>query len=169
MDIANKKWHALFLELVADAAAKGYDGIYYDTWDMYGDPNTDVGPKKRKKLMASNIEIVRLVKEKFPNLEMMLNRGWELLAKSTPYSNLLLVESVWHSHDGPVDDDSREDVLKRIQKAQSLRYAVNVLDYIPDGDVQLAESICTQATEVGCGCTVLQSSLTSPVVLAVAP
>lgn len=167
MDVANPEWHDLFMELVGDAASKGYSGVYWDTWDGYGD--SGVGPKKKEKLMAANVEILRRVRSEHPDLDLMLNRGWEVMKPCADYADRLLVESVWSSHDGPVSDGATNGLIKKIQRAQSLGYAVNILDYVPSGDAEFAEDICSKAKGIGCGCTVMRGSLTSPEVLAVAP
>lgn len=168
MDVANPDWHALFLELVSDAANKGYDGIYHDTFDAYGEAGVGGGkPKKLAKLMEANREILRLEKEKFPELDLMINRGWEVMERCAEHSNKMLVESVWSSHDGEIKPRAVEKMITRIRSAQGCGYAINILDYIPSGDSDLAIEICDKAAHIDCGCTVVRGSLTSPEVLAV--
>lgn len=168
MDVSNPDWQALFLELVADAAGKGYAGIYFDTWDAWGDVK-NLGPKKKEKLMAANVEILRMIRAEHLKLDLMLNRGWEVMRPCSDYASRLLVESVWSSHDGLVGSGETAGMIKRIQRAQGLGYEVNILDYMPSGDVVLAKDICRKASAIDCGCTVLRGSLTSPEVLAVSP
>jgi hypothetical protein len=167
MDVANPDWQELFAELVADAVGKGYAGIYFDTWDGYGDVQR-ISDQKKAELMAANVAIVQRIRNEYPNLILMLNRGWKVMAPCAPFANRLLVESVWHSQDGPIDDAETADLTAKIARAKALKFEVNVLDYIPSGDVALAESICAKAKAIGCGCTVLRGALTHPEVLAVA-
>lgn len=170
MDVANPDWQELFMELVADAVRKGYDGIYFDTWDGYGDiPGISGKPKKLAKLLEANREILLNCRVTYPELDLMLNRGWEVMKRCAEHSNKMLVESVWSSHDGDVKPKASDQLVAKIRAAQSCGYRVNILDYVGSGDLEDAQAICAKAAAINCGCTVMRGSLTSPEVLAVSP
>jgi hypothetical protein len=167
MDVANPDWHALFMELIDDAIGKGYAGIYWDTTDGF----TEIPGLTREAELdfcQATEEMVASVRQKYTGAYQMVNRSWDMLPGMKDSIDHVLVESVWHSPNGAVDSQETEETIGLIEIAQDCA-PVTILDYLPNGSLKQAKNIFRSAKSLGCGCTVVQGSLTDTVVLSPIP
>ncbi|NDV26818.1 endo alpha-1,4 polygalactosaminidase [Desulfovibrio sp. JC010] len=144
VDVRRPEWSSLLLtRIIPDALAAGYDGLFFDTLDSPIDMQRR-DPDKYKGTERSCVELVRAIREKYPKLLLCQNRGFEIVRRTAPYLNYLLIEGLSSSMD--LATSTRTDVSKAdrdflIAKAEIARKAnpklvVLTLDYVPADDKQ---------------------------------
>ena len=76
------------LDFVAKIKGKGFDGLFLDTVDTYAKwgPYANLG--------SEMVAILKLIKEKHPDLHLMQNAGLSLVPSASKYINSLAIESI---------------------------------------------------------------------------
>ncbi|MFW5499365.1 MULTISPECIES: endo alpha-1,4 polygalactosaminidase [unclassified Maridesulfovibrio] len=142
VDVRRPEWsELLFARIIPDALSAGYDGLFFDTLDspidmQRRDPDIFKGTER------SCVALVRAIREKFPKMLLCQNRGFEIVRRTAPYINYLLIEGLSSSMD--LATSTRKDVPEAdrsflIAKANSALKAnpelvVLTLDYVPAGE-----------------------------------
>ncbi|WP_319778974.1 endo alpha-1,4 polygalactosaminidase [Maridesulfovibrio sp.] len=142
VDVRRPQWQELlFTRIIPDALAAGYDGLFFDTLDspidmQRRDPDTYKGTER------ACVDLVRSIRKRFPKLLLCQNRGFEIISRTAPYLNYLLIEGLSSSMD--IATSTRSDVPQAardflIAKAKAAlkanpKLVVLTLDYVPAGD-----------------------------------
>jgi polysaccharide biosynthesis protein PelA len=99
VDVRQESWRKRVVdELVPTILAAGFNGVFLDTLDdeaaLEGqDPQSYRGMKTQ----AENL--VRSLRESFPRMRIMVNRGYDLFPGIAPFVDILLGESVYTTYD----------------------------------------------------------------------
>ncbi|NDV22099.1 endo alpha-1,4 polygalactosaminidase [Desulfovibrio sp. JC022] len=147
VDVRRPQWSELLLtRIIPDALSAGYDGLFFDTLDSPIDMQRR-DPDRYKGTERSCVDLVRAIRKKYPKLLLCQNRGFEIVRRTAPYINYLLIEGLSSSMD--LATSIRTDVSKTdrdflIAKAEDARKAnpklvVLTLDYVPGEDKQEIE------------------------------
>lgn len=88
IDLKAKKANELIIEMVDEIFANGYDGLFLDNIDNF----TIYGPQKEQKEKV--VELIKMIKEKYPKKKFIQNAGLELAEETTRYIDIIAVESV---------------------------------------------------------------------------
>ncbi len=153
MDVTSQAWHDFVLEEAATALAKGYDGWFLDTADAASRTAvfTDTA-KSRQAVMAMVQELHR----RWPDRQIIINRGFELLHGLASAINGVLVESVFQSFDPAtrhfraVSPPDSQWLIARIREAQALKLPVYAVDYVAPADRTLAEETLRRLQALKC-------------------
>jgi polysaccharide biosynthesis protein PelA len=98
IDIRKEGWIRYVLDkLIPEIITQGFQGIFIDTLDnpIYleqQDPETFAGMKK------AAAQLVHLIRIYFPNVQIMLNRAYELLPEVGNSINIILAESLYTTY-----------------------------------------------------------------------
>lgn len=144
VDVRRPEWSdLLFTRIIPDALSAGYDGLFFDTLDspidmQRRDPDTYKGTER------ACVDLVGSIREKYPKLLLCQNRGFEIVRRTAPFLNYLLIEGLSSSMD--LATSTRSDVSETdrnflIAKARTALKAnselvVLTLDYVPVDDRQ---------------------------------
>jgi uncharacterized protein (TIGR01370 family) len=152
-DLRSSKWQKLVIEqLVPDILLKGFDGIFIDTLDSPLDLERR-DPAKFSGMTQSTIRLIRKLRENFPGMIIMVNRGYEVLQDIAPYIDLHLGESVYADYNfakksyGRVKDSDYRRQVEWLQaaKQKNPNLQVMTLDYAsPEDQRSLREIYRTQ-------------------------
>lgn len=107
IDIRKSEWRKYFInKLVPDVLKKGFDGIMLDTIDsaIYLE---EENPKKYKGMKAAALQFMIELRQTYPHIKLMLNRGFEIAEQAAPYLDYILAESIRVEH----DFDNNTDML----------------------------------------------------------
>lgn len=143
VDIRRSEWKKmLFEQIIPDALRRGYDGLFFDTLDspidmQRRDPDTYKGTER------SCIELIKDIRHHYPRLLLFQNRGFEIIQRTAPYIDYLLIEGLSSSMDiatgirSDVSDKDREFLITKAQSAlkNNRNLVVLSLDYVPPDDV----------------------------------
>ena len=152
-DLRNPRWQQFVIdELAAQIAELGYDGFFLDTVDSFSLlPNAE---SQRQSLIA----LINELHERFPEKQIIINRGFDVLADTHAALDAVLIESVFRSY----DFESREYVAvdaattalleKQIVSIREMELPVFVVDYLPtdDNSTNLADVTFRRLRDLGC-------------------
>ncbi len=144
VDVRSPKWRELlFTRIIPDALSAGYDGLFFDTLDSPIDMQRR-DPDKYKGTERSCVDLVRTIKENFPKLLLCQNRGFEIVRRTAPYLDYLLIEGLSSSMDittltrTDVSKNDRDFLIAKVESALKANPKLQILtlDYVPADDEQ---------------------------------
>lgn len=94
VDITAATWRQILHAQVEDALARGFDGIMLDTVDSGLHLADMQSPEKGEKAKDTAVALINELKQKHPNMKIMMNRGFDILARVAPAIDYALGESL---------------------------------------------------------------------------
>ena len=90
-DLRHPAWKRLLLErIVPEVLAKGYDGLFLDTLD-----NAEAMERAGDQgMVMAALGLIKAVRQRFPDITLMMNRGYALLPAAAPYVDIILGEAM---------------------------------------------------------------------------
>lgn len=153
MDPANAAWRRFFVEeVLLPLWQAGYRGFFFDTLDSYRLAVT----KERYPLMEKGIvTLIRAVRERFPGVRLILNRGFEVIDQVKGDIHAVAAESLFKGYNPAKDcyaDVKREDrkwLAAKLHHVRDLGIPVMVIDYLPPGSRPLARETAAKIRDLG--------------------
>lgn len=133
VDLRDPRWTQMLLErLIPAVLREGFDGIFLDTLDNAGylereDPVAYAG------MVEAGRRLVRAIRRHYPDLPIILNRGYDLLPEVAGEIDYLLGESVRTDYDfetkeyGWVPEELYQEQLRILRSAQRTNPGLTVL------------------------------------------
>jgi hypothetical protein len=155
IDQANPAWPAFFADrVVAPLWNAGYRTFFFDTLDSY--QLFAKTPEARAQQEAGMVALVNLVKQRYPQAQLMFNRGFEILPSIHNQVTWVAAESLLQGYNAgknqyaPVPPADREWLLGQLNRIRNeYHLPVIVIDYAPVGDRALARSTARSITAMG--------------------
>ncbi len=157
VEMRDPRWEKFILsELIPTILARGFTGVFLDTLDdaayLEG-----LDPIRFKGMKNSGINLVSAIRSQYPNLPVMVNRGYDILPSIAPFIDMVLGESVHSTFDSlaqayvrvsPSDIDWQ---INRLREAARINSKLNLfsLDYWSARDLEGIENLYTQARSNG--------------------
>jgi polysaccharide biosynthesis protein PelA len=123
VDLRRERWQRRVVEqLVPAVLAAGFTGVFLDTLD-------DPAALERQDLQtyrgmtAAAVNLVRRLRESFPKIRIMVNRGYELFPAIAPFVDILLGESVYTTYDAEHKGYIRVSAAQYEQQVHLLKQA----------------------------------------------
>ncbi len=144
LDVSNIEYQNFLINHVIKSLIEdGYKNFFFDTIDSYNilSPNNEM--KNRYELGI--VTFLKKLKIKYPNIKIILNRGFEIIDKVHPYVNGVLFESLFCGLDNKtlaykdISSQDREWLLEQVKKIQSYNLFVIALDYLPKEEIEKAQ------------------------------
>ena len=99
VDVRDSRWSSLVIEtLVPMILKRGFHGIFLDTLDNPIHLES-MEPQKNKGMTAAAARLVRAIRQRFPNIPIMMNRAYQLLPEVERDIDIELGESVYADYD----------------------------------------------------------------------
>lgn len=99
VDARDPRWAKYLIEvLVPDILHKGFDGIMIDTIDSIVYLET-LDQKQYSGMAQAAANLIRAVRQHYPEMPIMVNRGIEILQETEQYVDMLMAESIYVEHD----------------------------------------------------------------------
>lgn len=99
IDIRQPEWEDIFINrFVAEAVAKGFNGVMLDTVDSSLHLETQ-NPEKFKGMTTAALRLIRAIKAKHPQMKVMLNRGFAIWPAAAPSIDMVLIEDIFTAYD----------------------------------------------------------------------
>lgn len=124
----------ILMQIIDQTLAKGYDGLFIDNIDNF----TIHGVQKDQKNEV--IQLLKSIKEKYPQKEFIQNAGLELINETSIYVNAVLIESVASNYsfkDKKYKLREAKEFVKYFEKIKK----INETNKIPFILVEYADSI----------------------------
>ena len=148
IDIRGKYWPKKVLEeIIPGILSKSFDGLFLDTLDNLGELER-ANPVKYKGMVQAGVNLVKAIRKHYPDIKIMMNRGYELLPYLTDIIDMELGESVYADYNFKdkkyqlVDNNLYQTQVNILQKAQKQNpdLAIYTLDYWhPEDKEEIAE------------------------------
>jgi uncharacterized protein (TIGR01370 family) len=155
IDQAAPGWPAFFLDkVIAPLWAAGYRGFFLDTLDAY--QRFAVGAEARARQEAGLVELVRGIKRRYPEAQLIANRGFEILDRTADQLSAVAAESLYQGFDAakqvfrPVPAADRDWLLAQLGKVRdTYRLPVIAIDYLPLAQRDLARETARRIEALG--------------------
>ncbi|MDF1797163.1 MAG: endo alpha-1,4 polygalactosaminidase [Coxiellaceae bacterium] len=154
LDQTNPAWRDYALnDIIAPLVKQGYSGLFFDTMDSYH--LFAKTPEARAQQEAGMVTLIQSVKKKYPNIKIILNRGFELLPKVNKDIAGVAAESLYagwnHAKHRYVDvpAKSREWISQQMQAVKKYGLWPIVIDYVNPADGKKVQQVADKITADG--------------------
>lgn len=150
VDIRDPRWSEFILERIQFLKDRGFNGVFFDTVETI-ELLAQLLPGNREEIESSAIEILTKVRQRFPDMKLIVNRGFAILNEIVDVVDGVLVESFAHSYDYKsgtyqvVSESDREWLMGRLKPFINKGKDVYIVDFCrPD----MLEEITTASSLV---------------------
>lgn len=155
MNMADMDWRDYLLEQHFGLLwREGYRAFFLDTVDSYLIITKE--GQSRAEQETGLVALLSEVKRRFPGCKLLLNRGFEVLDRASPYADGMIAESLFHGFDpvtgkhAPTKEENRKWLLNQLARAQNeFKVPVTVLDYVEPGNWTEAEKTAREILKLG--------------------
>jgi len=154
LDLSNPDWREFLISRADDLVAQGYAGFFLDTMDSYQLVTTTESERQRQQ--QGLISFIASLKERHPQVQLIANRGFELLPSIATYLDVIAAESLygrWHATTGGYQDVPKDDhdwLLGQLRMART-EYGLEAMsiDYVDPSDRQRAREVSARIASHG--------------------
>jgi polysaccharide biosynthesis protein PelA len=155
MDQTSPAWRTFYLEkIVAPLWQRGFRGIFIDTLDSYQLAATT--PQAKAAQEAGMVETLRQLREHFPGIRIILNRGFEILPQVHTWVTAVAAESLFQGWNNaahaymPVSEPDRQWLLGQLNRIRNdYHLPVIVIDYTAPDKRQQARDLAQKIRTAG--------------------
>lgn len=154
-DLTADGWRGYLLDQrMATLWEQGYRGFFLDTLDSYRAVLSDNAAQAAQQ--EALLSLIREMTRRFPGIQLIFNRGFDLLPEVGYLAVGLVAESLYYTWDPAsqrykkVDATDRSWLLEQLQTAsRRYRLPVTVIDYLPPDQRELAHEDAKQIAALG--------------------
>lgn len=154
MDLTAAGWRELVLQRLDTLTSRGFNAFFLDTLDSY---HLLEGPEESVQAQSDALAaLIREIHRRWPEAELILNRGFEVLPEVHGAVTAVAAESMFSGWDNsgqrfvPVADEARDWLTAQLRTAQQeLGLPVVVIDYAPEDERGSAREIAGRIAELG--------------------
>ena len=154
MDLKNKDYREFLFKHMIEARIKlGFKNFFFDTLDSYHIASKTSKDRKENELALANF--INEVHKRYPNTNIVVNRGFEVIDKIHDSIKAVLFESYYKGIGGEklaykdVSDDDREWLDIQIKKIKSYNLDVICVDYLDENKFSNANNIAKKISKKG--------------------
>lgn len=155
IDQSNPDWPAFFTDTILTPLWNaGYRAFFFDTLDSY--QLFAKTPAERAAQEAGMVALVTAVKRRYPQAELLFNRGFEILERTHQHVAAVAAESLLQGYAPaqtqyrPVPKNDRDWLLAQFQRIRDVYHLpVIVIDYVPQGERALARTTARDIAAMG--------------------
>lgn len=153
LDLRDGRWADFLVNTVAKSAVdQGFGGFFLDTLDSI-ELNADAAETEAQR--SGLIQLITQLKNSYPALPIIVNRGFDTLPALEGIASGLMVESVFAAYDfegnfyRPTDASITADLLIKMDEAIALGFEVYALDYADPADPVAALAAAQRILDAG--------------------
>lgn len=154
LDQTNEAWQHYFLEkIIAPLWEKGYKGFFLDTLDSFKMVVRD--PKAQQAQLDAMQKTIQLIRKRYPEAIIILNRGFELLPQLHEDVDAVAAESVFAGWDQKnkryvsVSEIDRKELLAEFEKAKIWHLPFIAIDYVDPAHREEASQVAKKIHALG--------------------
>lgn len=144
LDIRNREYQDFLFEKILDPIiASGFRNLFFDTLDSYHLAIAHDYEKYEYEVALSML--IKRIHDKYPEIKLMLNRGFEIIESVAPYVDAVLFESYYFGLGSgttsyvSVSQADREWLNIHLDKIKSLGIDIIALDYLDENNMDRAD------------------------------
>lgn len=154
VDLTQEGWHDYLIDnYMASLWKEGYREFFLDTLDSYQRVVAD--PDGRLIQEKALVQLIMRINQHFPGVNLILNRGFEILPEVEQYAIALAAESLFQGWDQSkekyleVTETDRNWLLDKLNKARD-QYGLQiiVIDYVDSNQMELAQKTAEQISDL---------------------
>ncbi len=155
VDQSQPEWPRFFTEsVVAPLWDKGFRTFFLDTLDSY--QLIAKTPEQRVAQEAGLVAVVAALKQRYPDAQLIFNRGFEILDRTHGQVMAVAAESLFQAYDvskdayRPVPEADRVWLLGQLKRvSETFKLPVIAIDYVPAAQRELARATARQIEAAG--------------------
>jgi len=155
VDQSQPQWPEFFSQhVIAPLWVAGYRSFFLDTLDSY--QRIASTPAQRAAQEQGMVAVVRTLRQQFPSIRLMFNRGFEILPQVHQDVEWVVAESLFQGYDATrkayttVSEPDRSWLLGQLRRVQKeYRLKVAVIDYLPSSQRVQARDTARRIQELG--------------------
>lgn len=155
IDQSRPEWPRFFTDsVIAPLWNQGYRSFFLDTLDSYH--LFAKTPEQRAVQEAGMVAVLRAVKQRFPDIRLIFNRGFEILPHTHKLVDMVVAESLFQGFDAGkgkykvVPPQDREWLMGQLTRVKDdYRLPVLVIDYVPAAERELARKTAKRIMDLG--------------------
>ncbi len=154
VDAANPDWQKYILNDKVDKLwQQGYRGFFLDTLDSYELAVKDKAAAQRQ--IDGLITLIKAIKQKHPEVKLILNRGFELLPQIHNLVYAVAAESLFAGWDQRnqryvnVTESERTELLNQLNKVKQWGIPVIAIEYLPAAQKTEADNLIDKINQLG--------------------
>lgn len=157
INMLDRQWMQFLLdEIIPNALRQGFNGVLLDTIDRPIDLERRF-PKKYRGMTEAALKNIRTIRLNYPDMKIMVNRGYGLLEQMAPYIDMVLAESLFTSYDlakqsyQRLPEASYAAHLTELEKARKIntRLKIYTLEYWDSQDHAGIKDLYHQQRQIG--------------------
>ncbi|MDF1760419.1 MAG: endo alpha-1,4 polygalactosaminidase [Coxiellaceae bacterium] len=149
LDQSNPAWRQYALnKIIGPLVKQGYKGLFFDTMDSY--QLFAKTPQVRAQQEAGLVALIKSVKKHYPNIHIILNRGFEVLPKVHNDIDGVAVESLysgWNQSQRRYTNVVKKDrswIMAQMQVVKKYGLWPIVIDYVDPIDVKKTQEVANK-------------------------
>lgn len=153
VDLRNPAYRRFLVDSVITPIVKqGYDGLFLDTLDSY---RLVLEKGDWKGYEEAEVLFISKLKERFPGIMIIVNRGFEIMDSIHRHVDGVLAEGLFHGLDTEAMDYREMDgeetrwLTERLRKVKEYGLPVIVVDYVSPGNRGLQRDVARRISELG--------------------
>ncbi len=155
VDLTQKEWHDYLVNnYMTSLWEEGYRGFFFDTLDSYQKVVFD--PEERMLQEKALGQLIQRIHQHFPKVNLILNRGFEVLPEVGQYVIAVAAESLFQGWDQSkqkyfeVTESDRSWLLDKLNHARDqYKLQIIVIDYVDSNQSELAKKTAKQISDLG--------------------
>jgi uncharacterized protein (TIGR01370 family) len=155
IDLTQPGWHDYVLnKYLARLWEQGYRGFFLDGLETY--QRLAVEPGDRLNQERALADLIKGIHERFPGVELILNRGFEIVPQVGQYAVALAAESLFQRWDpldqqyGEVAEPDRQWLLNKLRQVRDqYELEIIIIDYVAPKQKELARATARKISGLG--------------------
>jgi polysaccharide biosynthesis protein PelA len=155
IDQSQADWPAFFRDqVIGPLWSQGYRTVFLDTLDSY--QLFSKTPQSRAVQEAGMVAVLKAVKQRYPELKLVFNRGFEILDRTHALAEAVVAESLFQGYDAgkaqykEVNEQDRAWLLGQLNRAKNeFNLSVIAIDYVPTAKRTLARETARKIAALG--------------------
>ena len=94
VDLTSDSWRRIVMREVADALNQGFHGVMLDTIDTPLQASAERSPEAARANHEAAVQLIHDIRAAYPDIKIMLNRGFPLLPEVSKQLDFILAESI---------------------------------------------------------------------------
>ena len=155
IDQSQPEWPRFFTDkIIAPLWSSGYRTFFLDTLDSYH--LFAKTPQARAAQEAGMVAVIQAVKQRYPQANLIFNRGFEILPRLHTQVEAVVAESLFQGYDAgkasyrEVPEADRHWLLGQLQRVKDeFHLPVIAIDYVPSAQRELARETARRIMDLG--------------------
>ena len=155
IDQSQDEWPRFFTDqVIAPLWDNGYRTFFLDTLDSYH--LFSKTPDQRAAQEAGMVAVISAIVQRFPQIKLVFNRGFEILPQTHQFVEMVVAESLFRGYDAgkkkyiDVSEPDRQWLLGQLVRARDeFKLTAAVIDYVPPAQQEQARETAKRILELG--------------------